>query len=175
MVTLESEFLKFSIEKLEQLMERIETCARKLTPEQVWQRGSEQQNAVGNLLLHLNGNVRQWILAGIGGAPDVRVRDREFAAREGAPPAELVARLRATVSEAVAVLAGLTAEQLLERVTIQGYEGTKLAAIYHVVEHFAGHAFQIMFLTKLFTGEDLGFYAHLAGGAGSAAPPAGRP
>jgi hypothetical protein len=78
-----------------------------------------------------------------------------------------VAQLRATVTEAVTVLGGLTAEQLLERVTIQGYEGTKLAATYHVVEHFAGHAFQIMFLTKLFTGEDLAFYAHLAGSAGS--------
>jgi hypothetical protein len=175
MVTLESEFLKFSIEKLEQLMERIEICAGKLTPEQVWRRGSERQNAVGNLLLHLNGNVRQWILSGIGGVPDARVRDREFAAREGGPPAELVAQLRATVTEAVTVLGGLTAEQLLERVTIQGYEGTKLAAIYHVVEHFAGHAFQIMFLTKLFTEEDMGFYAHLSGAAGSAARPAGRP
>jgi hypothetical protein len=167
MATLESEFLKFSAGKLQQLIERVETCVGKLTPEQVWQRGSEKQNAVGNLLLHLNGNVRQWILSGIGGAPDVRVRDREFAAREGDPPAELVARLRATVAEAVAVIGGLTAEQLLERVTIQIYEGTKLAAIYHVVEHFAGHAFQIMFLAKLFTGEDLGFYAHLARRAGS--------
>ena len=163
------------MEKLEQLAGRIEICVGKLRPEQVWQRGSEQENAVGNLLLHLNGNVRQWILSGIGGAPDVRVRDREFAARDGAPPAELVARLRSTVTEAVAVVGGLTAEQLLERTTVQGYEGSKLAGIYHVVEHFAGHAFQIMFLTKLFTGEDLGFYAHLAGGAGSAAPPAGRP
>jgi uncharacterized damage-inducible protein DinB len=168
MATLDSEFLKFSIEKLKQLMERIETCVGKLTPEQVWQRGSEQQNAVGNLLLHLNGNVRQWILSGMGGAPDLRSRDREFAAREGAPPAELVAQLRSTVTEAVAVVGGLTAEQLLERTTVQGYEGTKLAGIYHVVEHFAGHAFQIIFVTKLFTGADLGFYAHLAGRASSA-------
>ena len=168
MATLESEFLTFSVEKLEQLVGRIETCVAKLTPEQVWLRGSEQQNAVGNLLLHLNGNVRQWILSGIGGARDVRERDREFAARDGAPPAELVARLRATVTEAAAVIRALSAGQLLERTTIQGYEGTKLAAIYHVVEHFAGHAFQIIFVTKLFTGEDLGFYAHLAGGASSA-------
>jgi hypothetical protein len=173
-VALESEFLKFSIDKLEQLMERTETCIGKLTPEQVWKRGSEQQNAIGNLLLHLNGNVRQWILAGLGGAPDARARDREFAARQGAPPSELLANLRSTVRQAVAVLGGLTAQQLLERTTIQGYEGTKLAAVYHVVEHFAGHTFQIMFITKLLTGEDLGFYAHLDG-SGSERPSIGRP
>ena len=169
MTTLEWEFLRFSVEKLEQLMGRIESCVGKMTPEQVWRRGSEQQNAVGNLLLHLNGNVRQWILSGIGGAQDRRARDREFAAREGAPPAGLAAQLRATVTEAVAVIGGLAADQLLERITIQGYEGTKLAGIYHVVEHFAGHAFQIMLLTKLFTGKDLGFYAHLAGPPSSTA------
>jgi hypothetical protein len=169
--TLESEFLKFSIDKLEQLMEQMETCIGKLTPEQVWTRGSEQQNAIGNLLLHLNGNVRQWILGGLGGAPDTRARDLEFAARQGAPPSELLANLRATVKQAVAVLGGLSAQQLIERITIQGYEGTKLAAIYHVVEHFAGHTFQIIFLTKLLTGEDLGFYAHLAE-SGSASQPA---
>ncbi|HLH42670.1 MAG TPA: DUF1572 family protein [Bryobacteraceae bacterium] len=175
MATLESEFLTFSINKIEQLMGRIEVCVAKLTPEQVWQRASEQQNAVGNLLLHLNGNVRQWILSGIGGARYVRERDREFAARQTGAPAELVARLRGSVAEAVAAIRGLDAGELLERVTIQGYEGTKLAAIYHVVEHFAGHAFQIMLLTKLFTGQDLGFYAHLAGRTGSAGPSAQTP
>jgi len=80
----ESEFLNFSAEKLIQLVGRIETCVDRLTPEQLWRRGSERENAVGNLMLHLAGNVRQWILAGIGGAPDHRDRDAEFAARDGA-------------------------------------------------------------------------------------------
>jgi uncharacterized damage-inducible protein DinB len=162
-VAVESEFLNFSAEKLMQLMGRIETCVEKLTAEQLWMRASANQNAVGNLLLHLNGNVRQWILHGVGGLPDLRARDSEFAARGGIEAQELLARLRATVEEAVALLHVLPPERLMERIRPQGYECTVMAAIYHVVEHFTGHAFQIMLLTKQFTGQDLGFYAHLTG------------
>ena len=172
-MSLEAEFLEFSASKLEQMVGRIEVCAGKLTSEQIWMRGTEQQNAAGNLLLHLEGNVRQWILSGVGGAPDHRERSTEFAARDSTEaPSQLVGRLRATVDAAAAVIRGLNGEQLLETVQIQGYKGTKLQAVYHVVEHFAGHAFQIFFLTKLLTGEDLGFYSYLAGtgrASGSAA------
>jgi len=164
-MTVETEFLTFSAEKLVQLMGRIETCVRKLTPEQIWMRAGTNQNAVGNLLLHLNGNVRQWILHGVGGQPNVRDRDAEFAAQGGAGAHELMARLRATVEEAASVLQALAAGRLMERVRIQDYEGTVLAGIYHVVEHFAGHTYQIIYATKLLTGEDLGFYAHLSGSA----------
>lgn len=162
-MSVESEFLNFSADKLAQMMGRIETCVEMLTPEQLWSRTSANQNAVGNLLLHLNGNVRQWILHGVGGQADLRQRDAEFAAREGGGAQELLAGLRATVEEAAALFRGLPAERLLERIRTQGYENTVLAAIYHVVEHFAGHTFQIILLTKQFTGEDLGFYAHLSG------------
>ena len=164
-MTVETEFLTFSAEKLNQLMGRIDTCVRKLAPEQIWMRAGANQNAVGNLLLHLNGNVRQWILHGVGGQPDLRDRDAEFAATDGAGAIELLARLRATVEDAAALLRALPAERLMERVGTQGYDCTVLAAIYHVVEHFAGHTFQIIYATKLSTGEDLGFYAHLSGSA----------
>lgn len=160
-MTVGSEFLTFSADKLMQLMGRIEICAGKLTPEQVWARGLESENAVGNLLIHLNGNLRQWMLHGVGGQPDQRDRDTEFAARAGAPASELLTHLRATVEEVTALIRSLPTVRLLERRAIQGYEVTVLNAIYHVVEHFAGHAFQIFLLTKMFTGEDLGFYAHL--------------
>jgi hypothetical protein len=163
MASLESEFLRFSTAKLEQMMERIEVCIGKLTPEQVWTRGTEEQNAAGNLLMHLEGNVRQWILSGIGGEPDHRIRDVEFSTREfQMAPSELVVRLRVTVDAAARAIGQMTGPQLLETVRIQGYEGTKLQAVYHVVEHFAGHAFQIIFLTKLLTGEDVGFYSYLS-------------
>jgi len=164
-MTVEREFLDFSAGKLLELMDRIETCTAKLTPEQIWRRHSENENAVGNLLMHLNGNVRQWILHGLGGAADQRNRDGEFAARGGADAREMLAALRATVTDAVEVIRRLPPERLLERGQTQGYERSGLGAIYHVVEHFAGHTFQIIVLTKMFTGEDLGFYAHLSGGA----------
>jgi uncharacterized damage-inducible protein DinB len=162
-MTVETEFLTFSAGKLMQLMDRIDSCVQKLTPEQIWMRAGTNQNAVGNLLLHLNGNVRQWILHGVGGQPDRRDRDAEFAARAGAAANELLARLRTTVEEAAALLQTLAAARLMEHTQNQGYDCTVLAAIYHVVEHFAGHTFQIIYATKLSTGEDLGFYAHLSG------------
>jgi len=159
--TLHREFLNVSSDELRQLAGRIETCLGTLTAEQVWARGSENENAVGNLVLHLCGNVRQWIVAGVGGASDVRRRDREFAARGGVPVSELADRLRGVVAEAVAVLSQVTAERLAERTEVQNYQTTVLGAIYHVVEHFSGHTGQIIFATKMLTGADLGFYRHL--------------
>lgn len=169
-MTVESEFLKFSADKLTQLMGRIEFCVGKLTPEQMWARGAESQNAVGNLLLHLDGNLRQWMIHGVGGEPDRRDRDSEFAARDGAAAGELLDRLRATVDEVALLIRSLPAARLLERHSVQGYDLTVLGAIYHVVEHFAGHAFQIYFMTKMLTGEDLRFYAHLSGAKASTSP-----
>ncbi len=154
-------FLDFSARKLELLAGRIESCLDRLSAEQIWARGGDNENAVGNLALHLAGNVRQWIVSGVGGRPDVRERDAEFAARGGASAAELKERLRGTVKEAAAVIGAVSAERLTERVTIQKYEQTVLEAIYHVVEHFSMHTGQIQFATKMLTGADLGFYTHL--------------
>jgi uncharacterized damage-inducible protein DinB len=154
-------FLDFSAKKLQQLAGRIETCLGKLTPEQVWERGGDNENAIGNLVLHLCGNVRQWIVAGVGGAPDSRDRDAEFAARGGAGLEELTSRLRSVVEEAVAVLAAIPPSRLTEKVVIQKYDVPVMEAIYHVVEHFSQHTGQIIFATKMLTSEDLGFYRHL--------------
>lgn len=154
--------------RLELSLSHIEACLGKLTEEQVWARGSENENAVGNLVLHLSGNVRQWIVSGVGGAPDTREREREFSARGGCSIPELKERLRAIVGEAAAVIAAVTPERLAERVTIQKYEVSVLEAIYHVVEHFSLHTGQIIFATKLLTGSDLGFYAHLRSSAAHA-------
>ncbi len=164
-MSLEGVFVKCAADKLEQLLGRIESCAGRLTPEQIWMRGSEKQNAVGNLILHLSGNVRQWILYGVAGQPDRRERDLEFSERGEIRTEELLGRLRTTVQEALAVIRSLTAEQLLETTDVQTYHGIpKLQAVFHVVEHFSMHTGQIIFLTKWLTGEDLGFYKHLAGG-----------
>jgi len=159
MNTVEGAFLDFSVKKLRQLGSRIEACLEKLDDDQIWLRGSENANAVGNLCLHLAGNMRQWIMHGVGGVPDVRTRDREFAARGGMTKQELRERLFSTLDEAVAVIE--SQKNLLRTVRPQTYEVTVLDAIYHVVEHFAQHAAQIIYATKAFTGEDLGFYRHL--------------
>jgi uncharacterized damage-inducible protein DinB len=154
-------FLDCSARRLEQSSARIGACLGKLNEEQLWARGGENENAIGNLVLHLSGNVRQWIVSGVGGRPDIRQRDREFSARGGVSIPELAGRLRGTVEEAAAVLGALTPERLAERVVIQQYDVSVLEAIYHVVEHFSGHTGQIIFATKMLTGSDLGFYRHL--------------
>jgi len=155
-------FLSFSLRKLKLLASRIDDCLTRLDEEKVWARGGENANAVGNLALHLCGNVRQWIVSGIGGEQDVRQRDAEFAAREGSSAGELRLLLDQTIAQAASIIERLPAERLTEQLTIQGYKVTVLEAVYTVVEHFAQHTGQIIFATKLLTGLDLGYYAHLS-------------
>lgn len=154
-------FVDYSIEKLRQASSRVDACLEKLNEQQVWARGGDNENTVGNLALHLCGNVRQWIVSGIGGASYARDRDGEFTATGGVSISELRGLLRNTVEEGVGVIRAQTAESLARRIEVQKYDVTVLEAIYHVVEHFAGHAGQIIFVTKMMTGEDLGFYGHL--------------
>src|SRR5689334_18241126 len=145
--TVDQVFLRASAKRLEQLTSRIRDCLAKLSTDEIWARGHENENAIGNLVLHLNGNVRQWIVSGVGGAPDTRTRDAEFAARGGVEIAELRARLESTVHEAIATIGKVTAARMTERVTIQKYDVTVMEAIFHVVEHFAQHTGQIILVT----------------------------
>ena len=160
-MTAEQLFIKYSVEKLNQQAERISNCLDKLNEDQIWARHSDSENAIGNLVLHLCGNLRQWIGFGVGGKPDIRVRDREFSARAGAGTAELKERLETAVSEASEIIRSLTPVRLVEITRVQSYEMSVLEAVYHVVEHFSGHAGQIMYATKQLTGADLGFYRDL--------------
>jgi uncharacterized damage-inducible protein DinB len=143
---------------VEDFLPKIEQCLDKLTDEQIWWRANEQSNSIGNLVLHLCGNARQWIVCGVGGATGARDRDAEFAQREILPRDELRSLLTKTMSDVDATLAAFDPERLLERRTIQGAEGSVLDAILHVVEHFSMHAGQIVYITKLLSGSDLRFY-----------------
>jgi uncharacterized damage-inducible protein DinB len=119
-----------------------------LPADRLWWRPNDSVNSVGNLLLHLAGNVRQWIVSGVGGAPDVRDRGAEFAAQGGASADELLAQLNDVLRESGAVLDRLTPDALLEPRTIQGRTPTVLEAVFHVVEHFSTHVGQILWITK---------------------------
>jgi uncharacterized damage-inducible protein DinB len=155
-------FLQFSVRKLKQFEERIQTCLQKLSDEQIWWRGAEEQNAVGNLVLHLCGNLGQWLNHGVDGRPDVRQRDAEFAARGQTGKAELSEKLSVAVADACRVIEGLSEGDLPRRMQVQKYDLTVLEGIYHVVEHFGQHTGQIVYATKLLTSTDLGFYSHLS-------------
>ena len=142
----------------EDYLPKIERCLELLTDEQIWWRANPQSNSIGNLLLHLSGNVRQWIVCSLGDATDARDRDSEFAQRLIIPRDELLARLRQTLTEADATLAKLDPDKLLERRVIQGLDVSALDAVFHVVEHFSMHTGQITLLTKQLTASDLHFY-----------------
>jgi uncharacterized damage-inducible protein DinB len=133
-----------------------------LTEEQIWQKSHPVENSLGNLLLHLSGNVRQWVIVGLGDVAWQRDRDSEFAAVGGIGRDVLLSQLSDTVEEANSVIGRMTATDLVKTLTVQSYEVTGLTTIYHVVEHFSYHTGQIAFETKRLTGQDLGFYSHLS-------------
>ena len=142
---------------------KIERCLEQLTDEQIWFRSNEQSNSIGNLILHLCGNARQWIVCGLGSEPDTRVRDAEFAQRDALPRTHLLALLRSTVGDVEKVLRQLDPSTLLEKRTIQGSDVDVLHAIFHVTEHFSMHTGQIIMLTKMMTATDMRFYGFEAG------------
>ncbi len=149
-------FIGQSRQKLSEYLIRIERCVELLTDEQVWWRPNEASNSIGNLLLHLAGNVRQYFISGLGDLPDTRHRPQEFGERAQLPKTELLARLKATVAEADAVLAQFDLTKLLEARHIQQQDWIVLDAIYQITGHFMLHTGQIMLLTKTLTAQDLG-------------------
>ena len=137
---------------------KIESMLSKLTKDEIWHKENNHSNSVGNLVLHLCGNVRQWICSGIGKEKDIRQRDKEFQIGYNLDAGELVARLRQLKSETDAALDGLSDEQLLDKRKVQGYDETVVSIIIHVTEHFSYHTGQIAMVTKWLKDEDLEFY-----------------
>jgi uncharacterized damage-inducible protein DinB len=160
---LASLFLAFSRNKLlGQYWPRLRDTVSSLTEEQVWWRPNESSNSIGNLILHLSGNVNQWLVASFNHEDDQRNRPQEFSQRSHVAVPELLDRLGATLAKADATLARLTAAELLASYEIQGYERVRgLEAVYQVVEHFGLHYGQIIYIAKSLTGRDLGFYKEL--------------
>ena len=142
---------------------KIRTAILAFPSERIWWRANAESNSAGNLVLHLAGNVRQWIVSGVGGADDLRERDAEFSAIGGMDAAQLLEHLEKALSEVDAVLARLTPESLGEVRRIQGRETTVFSAIYHVVEHFSTHVGQIILLAKLHAPGEIRFYEDRGG------------
>ena len=139
--------------ELASALAKIKHCLGQLTDEQVWWHSRPSLNSIGNLILHLCGNLRQWIVAGLGGAADSRDRPAEFTELGPIPREELLRKLEAVVGEARAVLARQTARQLLEARRIQGFDVTGLAAVFDTVPHFRGHTQEIIGMTRLLLGD----------------------
>jgi hypothetical protein len=155
-------FLDFSRRKLlDQYWPRLRACVEPLSESQVWWRPNPASNSIGNLILHLNGNVRQWMVASFSHSEDARNRPAEFSDTGSIPAAALLDQLSGTMQEAAGVLSRLTEADLLARYEIQGYNVSGLEAVYQVVEHFGLHYGQILYIAKSLTGADLGLYREL--------------
>lgn len=139
-------------------LERIERCLKELSEDQLWARPNANSNSIGNQLLHLEGNIRQWIVAGLGEQTDVRVRDAEFAATGGPTAAELLAQLSSAVHEAKAVISSLSQEEMTRDRPVQAYVHDATFIVMHVVEHLSYHTGQIIYQTKALRDLDLDFY-----------------
>jgi uncharacterized damage-inducible protein DinB len=137
---------------------KLERCLEQLSDEQIWWRPNDSSNSIGNLLLHLSGNARQWIVCSLGGKADERIRDAEFQERSVLPREQLLSQLRETIADVDSVLGSFDSALLLNKYPIQGTESTALDAILHVTEHFSMHTGQIILLTKMMGNVDLVFY-----------------
>jgi uncharacterized damage-inducible protein DinB len=137
---------------------RLKTCLSLLADEEIWYRPNAETVSIGNLVLHLCGNVRQWVLSGLGGQPDTRRRQAEFDEPGPLPASELLQRLDAVMADVARLLDRLTAWQLLDRRRVQGFDETGVAILIHVTEHFSYHVGQITYAVKSRKAIDVGYY-----------------
>ena len=147
------EYSRAMVAELNEAIAMIGHCIGQLSEEQLWWRPDDSMNSIANLILHLSGNVRQWIVSGVGGVPDTRVRQQEFDQRGGASSAALQTLLGQVEVEARQTLESVTAEDLLRRRVVQGNEVTGAKAIVHSVSHFRGHTQEIVHLTRMQIGD----------------------
>lgn len=156
-----TEFKQQIIYRIELNLPRIQTCLKKLNETEVWERPNESSNSIGNLILHLSGNITQYILSGLGGQADNRNRDSEFSRKNGLNKAELETILANTINNSIKIISSLTNEKLTGKYSIQGYDISGIAALVHVTEHLSYHTGQIVYLTKALKNIDTGFYKGL--------------
>lgn len=153
-----ADFKQNSVMRIRENLPRINTCFGQLSETEVWQKPVPAGNSMANLLLHLRGNITQYVLSGLGGLPDHRVRDEEFTTEGGYDKATLLQMIAETIQQAVAVIEAATEEELLRVRTVQGFRLSGTGIIIHVTEHLSYHTGQIALYTKMLRNTDLGFY-----------------
>lgn len=147
---------------LEESFPRIIKCVNLLDEQQLWWTPNENMNSVANLILHLNGNIRQWFIATFSGISWTRIREKEFIARKSLNKSEILVLISILSSEIeeninrININSLLTIQSPQNDFTVSGY-----SIISHIIEHASYHTGQIAYLTKLQLNEDLGFYEDL--------------
>ena len=153
-----NEFLQQSIYFLSLNPPRIEKCLNHLNEKEVWRKPNENTNSIGNLILHLCGNITQYIHSSLGNEKDIRQRDIEFSTPNGFSKKELLLKITEVTDKAIHIIQNTTEEELLRKRMVQGFDYTGIAIIIHVTEHYSYHVGQIALWTKLLKNKDLGFY-----------------
>lgn len=153
------EFIDQSIYRMDENTKRLSACFEELEESETWKRGNENSNSVGNIILHLCGNIRQYAISSLGNIEDIRERDKEFSADGGYSKSELLEKLITTIEEAKSIIKNLSPPELLRKRKVQGYTYSAIGIIVHVTEHYSYHSGQIIFWTKLLKNQDLGFYS----------------
>ena len=160
MNTIAQEFIEQSISIIEKKnTPKIIKCLDQLSEEQIWLRPNKASNSIGNILLHLCGNIRQYVIAALGDQPDIRERDKEFSIQGGYNKEELLAKLTDTLTQAVNIIRNTDEVRLLKIYSVQGFNYSGIGIIVHITEHYSHHTGQVIFWTKQLTGNDLGFYS----------------
>jgi uncharacterized damage-inducible protein DinB len=155
------DFIEQAILRMDEYLVKIEKCLDELEEKDIWLRPNESSNSIGNQILHLCGNITQYIIAGLGNEKDLRDRDREFNARGGISKPELYDKLFRVVEEAKEVIINLDQDAFRKIRSVQGFELSGIGIVLHVVEHFSYHTGQIVMWTKMIRNIDLGFYSDL--------------
>lgn len=158
---MQSELIKNAIYRLDENTAKLNKCLAELSEEELWKRPNASLNSVANLILHLCGNMTQYVIASIGGKPDLRERDIEFAVRSGMSRAEITEKLHATLDEVKGVLQRVDESELLRIRSVQGYRFSGVGNVLHIVEHYSYHTGQIIFWTKLLRNKDLHLYGNV--------------
>ncbi len=153
------EFINQSVYRINENTKRILKSLQEIDETETWQRSNENSNSIGNIILHLCGNIRQYIISSLGETEDVRIRDEEFSAQDGFNKSELLAKLNATINDAIGVIESADQKRLLKKYAVQGFDLSGIGIIIHVTEHYSYHTGQIAFWIKQLKNKDLGFYA----------------
>ncbi len=153
------DFVENCLYRMGESMRMLQICMEKTPDDRFWERENPALNSPGNLLQHLSGNIRQYVISGLGGGNDNRQRDSEFQPRPGRSRQEVWEDFRQTVREAGQVIRSAKAGDLLEPRSVQGFTFSGMGLVIHAVEHLSYHTGQMAYLVKLRTEEDLGFYS----------------
>ena len=156
-----TEFIDQSILRFEENTPKIEKCLTELTEDELWHRPNASSNSIGNIILHLCGNITQYVLSGLGNAEDKREREKEFTSNRVLQKAKLLNNLKTVVGSAVKIMRSLKDDDLLQKHSVQGYDLSTIGIVIHVVEHYSYHTGQIIYWTKLIKDKDLGFYSNV--------------